>query len=274
MIVSHKHRFVFLHSRKTAGSAMTLALLRYLEPDDWWLNAPASLIMGEALQSGFLPPPARHPSVRDALVERYGARFARRALRRPRRLDRAGRRAFVDTYNSLQLPYPKDGGGWQHAGAASARNHLGPQVWESYFTFAFERNPWDRMVSLYWWRMRGAPADAPRPSFREFVEAMHSGDRARMRATRATKHSNWHIYTIEDQLAVDHLGRYETLADDFRFVLDKVGITGTGDLPLSKHQVRRDGPGELYDPATVRLVGELFHREVALLGYRAPVPAG
>lgn len=274
MIVSHRHRFVFLHSRKTAGSAVTLALLRLLEPADLWLNAPAYLIMSEALRSGFVPPPARHPSVREVLVERHGARFARRALRRPHRLDQAGRRAFVDAYNSLQLPYPADGGGWQHVGAASARDHLGAAVWESYYTFAFERDPWERMVSLYWWRMRRQPDPATRPSFREFIEAMYSQDPARMRAARATKHSNWHIYTIDDRLAVDQLGRYETLGDDVRSILDKAGVTATVELPRSKHQVRREGPARLYDPDTIAMVGELFHREIALLGYRPPEPPG
>lgn len=273
MIVSHRYRFVFLHSRKTAGSAVTLALLRYLEPGDWWLNAPAYLIMSEALRGGLLPPPARHPAVRAALAEQHGARLARRALRRPQRLDQAGRRAFVDAYNSLQLPYPKDGGGWQHVGAASARDHLGPDRWDSYFTFAFERNPWDRMVSLYWWRMRRVP-EGERPSFREFIAAMHSGDRERMRAVRATKHSNWHIYAIADQVAVDHLGRYETLDEDFRSVMDRLGVPFTGELPRSKHQARRGDPEQLHDPGTIQVVGELFHREIALLGYRAPVPAG
>lgn len=272
MIVSHQHRFIFLHSRKTAGSAVTLALLQHLTPDDWWLNAPAYHILSEALQSGFVPPPARHPAVREALAEQAGARFARRAFRRPARLDQAGRRAFAQAYNSRQLPYPKDGGGWQHVGAASASRHLGPEVWNSYFKFAFERNPWDRMVSLYWWRMRREPEES-RPSFPEFIRAMHSGDRARMRAAKATKHSNWHIYTIQDGLAVDHLGRYETLAEDLRFVLTKLGIPA-GELPRSKHQVRRSGPGELHDAETIELVGELFHQEIALLGYRPPEPAG
>jgi hypothetical protein len=270
MIVSHQHRFIFLHSRKTAGSAVTLALLQHLTPDDWWLNAPAYHILSEALQSGFVPPPARHPAVREALAEQAGARFARRAFRRPARLDQAGRRAFAQAYNSCQLPYPKDGGGWQHVGAASASRHLGPEVWNSYFKFAFERNPWDRMVSLYWWRMRREPDRAKLPPFREFIEAIHAGDQARMRACRATKYSNWHIYTIDDEVAVDYLGRYESLAEDLRFVREKVGLPATGGLPRSKHQVRRSGLADLHDPATIRLTGEVFHREIALLGYQPP----
>jgi hypothetical protein len=273
VIVSHQHRFIFLHSRKTAGSAVTLGLLRLLGPDDLWLNAPAFWIMSDALRSGFVPPPATRPEMRGALVRRCGARFARRALKRPERLDHAGRKAFADAYNSLQLPYPRrDGGGWQHVGAATARDHLGPQVWDSYFKFSFERNPWERMVSLYWWRMR-KERDAPPVPFRDFILAIASGDPDRMRAHRATKYSNWHIYTIGDEVAVDHLGRYETLADDLRSVLDKVGAPFQG-IPRSKHDVRRGGLDGMYDRETARLVGEIFHREISLLGYESPLPPG
>lgn len=275
MIVSHKHRFIFLHSRKTAGSAVTLALLRHLEPDDLWLNAPGFLIMNDALKRGFVPPPATHPAVQAALAQQRGTRFARKAVKRPKRLDHEGRRAFVDAYNSLQLPYPrKDGGGWQHVGAATAREHLGAEIWDSYFKFAFERNPWDRMVSLYWWRMRREPETGPSVSFPDFLTAIASGDRARMRANRATKHSNWHIYTIDDEVAVDHLCRYETLAEDLRFVADKVGAPFGDEIPQAKHHARRSGVDEVYDQRTVQLVGELFHREIALLGYQPPAPLG
>jgi hypothetical protein len=272
VIVSHQHRFIFLHSRKTAGSALTLALLRCLNRDDHWYNAPGSLIMMEALKGGFVPPPATHPEVVAELQVRGGARFARRALRRPQRLDHEQRRTFVDAYNSLQLPYPrKDGGGWQHVGAATARDHLGQRVWDSYFKFAFERDPWDRMVSLYWWRMRREQS-APAVSFRDFIRAIASGDRTRMRAHKATKYSNWHIYTIGDALAVDQLGRYETLAEDLRSVMDKVGVSLGDHLPQSKHWARRSGVAELYDRETVQLVADIFHREIELLGYQPPSP--
>lgn len=270
MIVSHKHKFIFLHSRKTAGSAVTLKLLRYLEPDDLWFNAPAYGIMNDALHSGFVPPPARHPAVMDVVREHHGEQFARKVMETPGELTRDERMAFAQTYNSLQLPHPKPGG-WQHIIAARARDHLGPDVWRSYFKFSFERNPWDRMASLYWWRVRADdPENGPPFSFREFITVMHSGDRDRMRAYRATTNSNWRIYTIDDQVAVDHLGRYETLLDDLRHVLEKIGLPFDGTLPQSKHRTRRSGLGELYDAETIRLVGEIFHREVSLLGYTPP----
>ena len=34
MIISHKHEFIFIHTRKTAGSAIKCSLAKYLGPDD------------------------------------------------------------------------------------------------------------------------------------------------------------------------------------------------------------------------------------------------
>src|SRR5262245_26713167 len=39
------------------------------------------------------------------------------------------------------------------------------KVWRSYFKFAFERNPWDRQVSVYHFRYRDTAAAAPFSSY-------------------------------------------------------------------------------------------------------------
>lgn len=60
---------------------------------------------------------------------------------------------------------------FKHISAPQARELVGHDVWESYFTFTFARNPWSRLVSLYAYH-RQKPANryplAQKP-FREWL---------------------------------------------------------------------------------------------------------
>ncbi len=50
MIISHRHRFIFLHCRKAAGSSIAQALAPYLGEDDLHLGT-----WPEALEAGVVP---------------------------------------------------------------------------------------------------------------------------------------------------------------------------------------------------------------------------
>lgn len=266
MIVSHRHRYIFLHSRKTAGSSIAVSLARYLDPDDLFITSTG--IFAGALRSGFVPPPATRDEVRRAVIARHGEAFAAKAYETPDALRRKGRKWFGEIYHGFR---PGSDQRWDHIGAADARAFLGPEVWDSYFKFAFERNPWDRVASLYWWRWR--KAERPGVSFHDFVRAIHSGAVEQKKAARAHEASNWYNYTIGDTPAVDYIGRLETLADDMHSITERIGLPFDGWIPNYKSKTRAKRSitlAELYDDRTAAMVGEAFHREIALFGYRRP----
>ena len=47
MIISHKHKFIFLHSRKCAGSSMEVALNKYLGPNDIQIGSWTETLCGD-----------------------------------------------------------------------------------------------------------------------------------------------------------------------------------------------------------------------------------
>jgi Sulfotransferase family len=226
MIVSHAHKFIFLKTKKTAGTSIELALSELCGPED--VISPLTAI-DEAKRAG-----------------KRGAQNWKRHgwWDSPRPLFK--RRWFKFT--------AADYGFYNHMPAAEARALIDDAVWRSYFKFAFERNPWDRQVSFYHHRYR---REAEPPPFSRF-----------MHQDRAARLNNYDIYAIDGTVAVDFIGRYESLEEDFALALDRVGIAPLA-LPRAKGTFRQSKVPyqQYYDDETREMVRDWYAREIELLDY-------
>jgi hypothetical protein len=213
VIVSHEHRFVFMKTRKTAGTSVEIALSR---------------VCGDADVITPVTPD-------DELLRRSRGGRGPQNFESPPNLER---RAF------------------NHMPVSMVRKMLGRQRFESYFSFAIERNPWDSVVSLYHWRYR----DTEPGSFRDYV----SSDAVETFATK-----NMRIYRIRGDVAVDRVLRYESLADELAAVWKELDLPGGPDLPHAKSGTRPRGPSyrSYYDDASRERVGELFKLSIEDQGY-------
>jgi hypothetical protein len=225
MIISHEHRFIFLKTKKTAGTSIELALCQICGPDDIITPVTAE---DEKLRTGRGPQNWR----------RHGWWQSPRPLWKRRWLKLG----------------PPDYGYYNHITAAEVANYIGPEIWSSYFKFAFDRNPWDRQVSHYHFRHRGWKRP---PTFAEFLSR-----------DRRARVNNYEIYSIEGKPCVDFLGRFETLEEDLAKVLKTLGIEARPQLPRAKSSFRPHKPyQDYYDEHTEKLVGDWYQNEIALLGY-------
>jgi hypothetical protein len=150
---------------------------------------------------------------------------------------------------------------WNHMPACVVRKNLGEEVWNSYFKFCFERNPWDKVISRYWWAIHwGTVRKVPDlPSLEEFVLGGHG-----------RLETDWPIYTIDDEIAVDAVGRYENLDDDLRAILHRAGLAIEVELPRTKSGFRDPDDPERFSARSAEHVARLFHREIAAFGYECP----
>ena len=232
MIVSHRHKFIFLKTRKTAGTSIELALRKFCGPDD--IIAPigkteerrqqALNYNGRSSQNWRVHSWWQSPR---PLLNRYWFRVN-----------------------------PGDYGFYNHIPAKHARALLNDdKVWQSYFKFAFERNPWDRQVSAYHFRYR----DTKNPPLFS----------AYMRRPRRAWINNYEIYSIDGEPCVDFIGRFESLEQDLRHALSQVGIKFETELPRAKTAFRPHAKPyrEYYDEDTRAIVGDWYRREIELLGY-------
>jgi hypothetical protein len=230
MIVSHKHRFIFIKTKKTAGTAIEAALSELCGPDDVITPYREE---SERDRKGLAPQNYR---IEHALKPKRP--LLRKLLMRPERY------------------YHPSVGFYEHMPAWRVRDYLGEEVWRSYFKFAFDRNPWDRQVSWYLYKTKSKWA---RPSFEHF-----------MASRRRAFVDNYGLYTIEGALAVDFLGRYERLEEDLNKALELAGVGQRVSVPRTNITPNKDEARDYrsyYAPETRALVAEWYRPEIALLGY-------
>lgn len=151
--------------------------------------------------------------------------------------------------------------------AREKRAEMGTARFERAFSFAFVRNPWDKVVSHYHYRVRTnrtGLADAGLP-FRDWVLRAY-GERD-PRYHDEPKMFMPQVYWVGDdegRCLIDFVGRFERLSDDFAEVCRRIGVEAT--LPRIKttaHAHYRDA----YDDETRALVGERFAPDLAEYGY-------
>lgn len=161
-----------------------------------------------------------------------------------------------------------------HLTAREYIDRLGRNRWSRAFTFAFVRNPWDKVVSHYHYRVQTNQTGMGdgHIDFKSWVRASY-GDRDpryydQPRMFMPQRH--W----IEDehgQVAVDFVGKFEQLADDFAVVCRNLGVRR--ELPHLKRSERGDFR-KYYDDETAQVVAERFDPDLREFGYQfdaAPV---
>ncbi len=146
---------------------------------------------------------------------------------------------------------------FNHIPAGEIRSFVGRRIWDAYFKFCFERNPWDRLISLYYWRFQ----TEPRPTIAEFLAT----DIPLMLRRRGRD-----LYTIDGEVAVDRICRFEALSEELEEIRIRLGMPEAMELPRAKAGTRvdRSSHHEIPGEAERRKISELFREEIELLGYR------
>lgn len=239
MIVCHRHRFIFIRTHKTASTSVELLLRQFCGPDD--------VITRETRDD-------------ERLARRLGLPGHRNHGATPVPPWRIGRRDLWWARRNRR--YPHRPGIHPHADASTIRAFVGDDVWNSYTKITTVRDPWEATVSLYHWRRQFGPrrsrvgdgSDAPGRTLDDAVE----------RAGR-----NWSIYTIDGVPVVDHVIRFERLAEDVAVVCAALGLHGRLELPGAKRGLRSDtGPATgVLSVEQARRVAELARGEIEWLGY-------
>ena len=142
----------------------------------------------------------------------------------------------------------------KHSTLAEYRDSLGNEQFHSLYKFSCVRNPWDRMVSHYF-----TPTQSPETwdgkKFRKMISKIVSvADYLRLDQDDEDPFTN-----------VDYIMRFENLAEDFRTVCGKVGISAAT-LPRYNRS-NREHYSKYYDDELRELVRTQFAAEIERFGY-------
>ncbi len=142
----------------------------------------------------------------------------------------------------------------KHSTLAEYRDALGNEQFRNLYKFTCVRNPWDRMVSYYFTPTQ-SPETWDRKKFRKMISKIISvADYLRLDEDEEDPFTN-----------VDYIIRFENLAEDFRTVCEKVGISAAT-LPRYNRS-NREHYSKYYDDELRELVRTQFAAEIERFGY-------
>ncbi len=228
MILSHKYKFIFIKTAKTAGTSIEVFLTRLCGPKD--------------IVTPIAPPVEGHqPRNYKGFINPI-----------PEILERPGKLVSVlrHTITSREKFY-------NHMPASEVRSRVPADVWNSYFKFCVERNPWDKVLSHY--HMHAA-REGGVLSLDEYL-------------ARGRFPVNYFRYTDRSgtKVIVDRVVRYENLLVELGEVFSQLKIPFDGSLGVaakSEYRTDRRPYQEVFNEEQQKIVQQAFAKEIELHGYR------
>lgn len=152
----------------------------------------------------------------------------------------------------------------KHSSLNDIRNEIGDSKFDEYFKFTIVRNPWDRILSLYFWGIQIKPGKSiqsnwHKDSFDRWIKTTFINDRL---------YNIWpnqiDLMTIDDKPQIDFVGRFENLQSDWRFICEKLEIKDELQFLYStKHKPFY----EYYDNEAIAIVKKYYEKDIKEFGY-------
>ena len=162
----------------------------------------------------------------------------------------------------------------KHTTAAEIKSIVGDQIWDDYTKIVPIRNPWDTMVSMYFWRGRKRPFYYW--IYRWFIKFKLNGPMEQSMSfqewiteKRDQLNENREIIYVDGQIDGYKFIHYENLVGDLESICKELGIPfEIARLPHEKggHRPKRDYK-TFYNDEAREIVAKEFEREIKEFGY-------
>lgn len=154
----------------------------------------------------------------------------------------------------------------QHVSCLETKKIYGDKIFNSYYKFAFVRNPWGLMVSTFFWAKRIIGLkDIPFKSFIGNILLYNKQLNFIPHQAYSSQQLD-HLLDENGDVMVDFIGRFENLQKDFDIVCGKIGIKKKK-LPFA-NRTKCGHYTKYYDGETAALVAEKFKKDIECFGYK------
>jgi len=158
---------------------------------------------------------------------------------------------------------------YNHMPAIEIRELIGHTVWNEYYKFCVVRNPFDKVVSLWWFNVN---RNRENPYGSENLARIRS-DFSAWCIDHAAEAVDRDKYLIDGDVSVDFFIRYESLMDGLDNVCRRVGYPFRPErVGRYKSESRANSQpfSEYYDPSAIAAVEAAFGWELQYFGYHRP----
>lgn len=174
---------------------------------------------------------------------------------------------------SMEILYGRDGDAntaLQHLTSLEIKEIVGDEVYRAYFKFSFVRNPYDRLVSEYYYakRIREIPREM---SFDEFIHKVVLPNKNTHRHYRDQVD---YVTNEKGEVIVDFLGKFEDFTRDLKKILDRLHIkkrflpyVGSTQRPKAKHY------SYYFNDELREVVQALYFKDFEKFGYEFKAPS-
>jgi hypothetical protein len=252
MVISHKYKFIFIKTFKTAGTSIEVFLSKYCSKND--ILTPIYPEVESHLPrnyDGFFNP------IFEIMYERKNLKKIVTELIKKRKF-----------YN--------------HISANSVRARIPKKIWKTYFKFCVERNPWDKVLSHYYMVNYRSGGKISLENYFKLIKNQKANSNLTYNRFYYSDNNgntikdyfcfNYPLYTNSSGLIIlDRILSYENLNLGLIEIFNNLGVPFGGSLKeraKSHYRINKKHYNEIFTCQQKDLIQEIFSDEIRLHGQK------